>query len=148
MASVPTRIDPLLALSAGAWIGVRVGKCLSSLALGFFTNNTHEEHLPIWGADDCQVAQIKKLANVLRLWGLTDPWHRSLESKMACPPKGNLTIKPECKMPMPFDPRATFPANKPIDMLTFMCKRQVVQHPLFVLARDGKQPRCHPERAG
>ena len=61
--------------------------------------------------------------------------------------KGDLIIKSEFKMPVPFDPIAPFPGNKPINTLMFMCKRQVVQCSLFVLARGGKQPTSHPQGA-
>lgn len=59
------------------------------------------------------MSQIKKLDNVPRLWGLTDPLRCGLESKLALPVKSNWTIKSECKVAMAFHPRAPFLGNKP-----------------------------------
>lgn len=63
-----------------------------------------------------------------------------LECKLIGTPLGKqLTIKRTLKTPIPFDPIVPFPETELTGTLTGMCKRQVVQCLLFVLARDGKQ---------
>lgn len=86
----------------------------------------------------------QKVGQCLKATGFLTHLHHGLERKLVQSLEGNLMIKPEMKMSILFDPVVPYPGIGPPDTFMSMCNRQVIQCPLFILARDGKQPKCHP----